>query len=56
MDYLNASQTQKAGWLLLEALKIDIDLVDAYVGLVAVYRCEGNDKKEKMCGLWLRNN
>jgi len=47
MDYLSEGEPGTAKKLLLQALKIDCEFVDAYVGLVAVYRETGNLKQEK---------
>lgn len=47
MDYLSQGEPDEARKLLLKALKIDSDFVDAYVGLTSVYREVGNFIKEK---------
>lgn len=47
MELLNERYFSDAKKLLLEALKIDLDFVDAYVGLTALYREKQDFRKEK---------
>ena len=47
MEYLGMGDSKKARNLLQKAIKIDKDFVAGYVGMTAVYREEGNFKKEK---------
>ena len=47
MEHLRMGGPEKAKNLLQKAIRIDEDFVAGYVGLSAVYREEGNFKKEK---------
>lgn len=49
MEHLEAGNTNQAKKLLKDALLIDSEFVDAYVGLCALYREIGEFEKEKEC-------
>lgn len=47
MELLNERRFSDAKKLLIEALQIDLDFVDAYVGMTTLYREKGDFEREK---------